>query len=188
MRFHLFRPTRRRPIIAALYGTIVAQARLPVFYRFFGVPDTVRGRLEMIMLHAVLLLRQLEQGALRDVGQVVFDRFCHDMDESLREMGVGDLAVPKQMRGIGQAFYGRQAAYGAALAVSNDELLAAALDRNLFAEGSGEAGGRRLAIYVREAVGQLADQDGFERGELTFPDPEVILRAQRSHGLEELQK
>ncbi|HSB58942.1 MAG TPA: hypothetical protein VLD66_05010 [Methyloceanibacter sp.] len=27
-----------------LYGAIVAQARLPVFYRRFGVPDTLRGR------------------------------------------------------------------------------------------------------------------------------------------------
>ena len=30
-------------------------------------------------------------------------------------MGVGDLAVPKQMRRFGEAFYGRQAAYLAAL-------------------------------------------------------------------------
>ena len=37
------------------------------------------------------------------------------------------------------------------------------------------AGARRLACYVREAVGRLAAQDGFERGELAFPDPEQVL-------------
>ena len=38
---------------------IVAQARSPAFYLAYGVPDTVAGRLDMIMLHLVLLLRQL---------------------------------------------------------------------------------------------------------------------------------
>src|SRR5260370_26170505 len=56
----LFRPTPPDDTIARLYGTIVAQARTPAFYQLYGVPDTVSGRLEMIILHVVLLLRQLE--------------------------------------------------------------------------------------------------------------------------------
>ena len=51
----------------------------------------------------------------RSLGQRLFDTFCRDLDDNLREMGVGDLAVPKQMRRFGEAFYGRQAAYLAAL-------------------------------------------------------------------------
>ena len=74
------------------------------------------------MLHAVLLLAPAGAGAgagppPRPEG---FDAFCRDMDASLREMGVGDLAVPRRMRGIGEAFYGRQAAYRAALADPDD--------------------------------------------------------------------
>ena len=97
MIFRLFRHTPQERIIASLYGTIVAQARVPAFYRSYGVPDTVNGRMEMIMLHAVLLLRRLEGEAppARALGQELFDRFCRDMDESLREMGVGDLEVPR---------------------------------------------------------------------------------------------
>ena len=45
----LFRRTPPEGTIACLYGTIVAQARLPAFYQIYGVPDTVSGRLEMIM-------------------------------------------------------------------------------------------------------------------------------------------
>jgi len=60
----LFRRTPRDDSIARLYGTIVAQARAPAFYRIYGVPDTVNGRLEMIMLHAVLVLRRLESEAI----------------------------------------------------------------------------------------------------------------------------
>src|SRR5215813_6830722 len=97
MIFHLFRRAPRGDTIASLYGTIVAQARSVAFYQSYGVPDTVNGRFEMIVLHAVLLLRRLkaEPELARQLGQGIFDRFCQDMDANLREMGVGDLAVPR---------------------------------------------------------------------------------------------
>jgi cytochrome b pre-mRNA-processing protein 3 len=174
----LFRRTPSEGSIASLYGTIVAQARVPDFYQRYGVPDTVNGRLEMIMLHAVLLLCRVEgeAGPLRDLGQALFDQFCRDMDDSMREMGVGDLAVPRRMRQIGEAFYGRQAAYRAALAASDQDALVAALQRNVY-EGAGAPDCvERLATYVREAVRRLADQDGgrFTRAEIAFPDPGAV--------------
>jgi cytochrome b pre-mRNA-processing protein 3 len=177
MILRLFRHAPREDTIASLYGTIVAQARAPAFYQVYGVPDTVNGRLEMVMLHAVLLLRRLEgeSAPVRALGQGLFDRFCSDMDETMREMGVGDLAVPRKMRRIGAAFYGRQAAYRAALAAPDDQPLAAALERNVFAGVGGGEMAVRLAAYVREAARGLAVQDGFERAQLAFPDPEGVL-------------
>jgi cytochrome b pre-mRNA-processing protein 3 len=177
MILRLFRHTPRADTIASLYGTIVAQARAPAFYQVYGVPDTVNGRLEMVMLHAVLLLRRLEgeRASVRALGQGLFDRFCRDMDETMREMGVGDLAVPRKMRRIGAAFYGRQAAYRVALAAPDDRPLAAALERNVFAGAGGGETAVRLAAYVREAARRLAAQDGFERAQVAFPDPEEVL-------------
>jgi cytochrome b pre-mRNA-processing protein 3 len=176
MIFRWFVPTSRESSIASLYGAIVAQARSPAFYQIYGVPDTVNGRLEMIMLHAVLVLRRLADaaGGSRGLGQGLFDRFCRDMDDNMREMGVGDLAVPRKMRRIGEAFYGRQAAYGVALAAPHNEDLAALLGRNVFA-GAARDGAGRLAAYSRQALRQLAAQDGFERGEISFPDPDQVL-------------
>jgi cytochrome b pre-mRNA-processing protein 3 len=58
-------------------------------------------------------LKPAEGGA--SVSQALFDRFCDDMDANLREMGVGDLTVPKRMQAFGEAFYGRAAAYDLAL-------------------------------------------------------------------------
>ena len=176
MILRLFRRTPRDDTIAALYGTIVAQARAPAFYQIYGVPDTIVGRLEMIMLHAVLVLRRLEREAapVRALGQGLFDRFCRDMDDSMREMGVGDLAVPRKMRRIGQAFYGRQAAYLAALEMPDERPLAAALERNVFAGAAGPEAALRLAGYVREVARGLDAQDGFERAQLAFPDPERV--------------
>jgi len=82
------------------------------------------------------------------------------------------------MRRLGQAFYGRLATYRAALSAADEVPLAAALRRNVFAEASAGAGVDLLAAYVREAVRGLASQNGFERAQLAFPDPEqVMLRA-----------
>jgi len=176
MIFRFFRRAARDDSIASLYGTIVAQARVPAFYQSFGVPDTANGRLEMIMLHVVLLLRRLEAepepggAALRPLGQALFDHFCQDMDANLREMGVGDLAVPRAMRRIGEAFYGRQAAYLAALAADSPLALADVLTRNILEGGSGAD---RLAHYVGETVRALASRDAaaLRRGDCGFPDP-----------------
>ena len=184
MIFSLFR--RAPQTITRLYGTIVAQARAPAFYGPYGVPDTVNGRFEMIVLHLVMLLRRLEcePQPVRQLGQGVFDLFCQDMEGSLREMGVGDLAVPRRMGRIGEAFYGRQAVYGATLAAADPAPLRNALARNVFAldeeapGGLAEAAGvDRLARYVGEAIRHLARQDtaALARGELTFPDPEMGL-------------
>jgi cytochrome b pre-mRNA-processing protein 3 len=176
MIFQLFRRTRDDPSIASLYGTIVARARTKALYQRFGVPDTVNGRLEMILLHLVLLLRRLnEEPDGAPWGQAVFDLFCQDMDDNLREMGVGDLAVPREMQRIGEAFYGRQGAYVTALASGNPEALVEVLKRNVFEGGEG---GEALASYVRAASRALADRDINELrlGNLGFPDPADMTR------------
>jgi cytochrome b pre-mRNA-processing protein 3 len=180
MIFQLFRRTRDDPSIALLYGTIVAQARRPDFYQSFGVPDTVNGRLEMILLHTVLLLRRLEvEPAAGPLGQAIFDLFCQDMDANLREMGVGDLAVPRTMRRIGEAFYGRQAAYRGALDSDDPQALVEVLVRNVLdgRQGQGtDQAAERLAGYVRAATHALAAQDVAElqEGNVGFPDPTTL--------------
>ncbi len=181
MKFQLF----RRPMqdsIASLYGTIVAQARSPIFYRAYGVPDTTTGRLEMILLHTFLFCHRMQGNpeAMRILGQRVFDLFCSDMDGNLREMGVGDLAVPRQMQQIGEAFYGRSAVYEPALAARDEQRLAEALMRNVFAGGAQQLDGpRRLAAYVIAASRQLAGQDDAHLigGRIRFPDAKSFLIA-----------
>ena len=172
--------------IDKLYGAIVAQSRCVAFYTGYGVPDSVEGRFDLIVLHLVLLLAQLDRMApsARHVGQSLFDRFCRDLDANLREMAVGDLAVPKRMRQFGEAFYGRQAAYLAALEGHDGLELEKALARNIFQDvqgmqglnGANETGPRRLARYARALVGQFEGHDkaALLRGAVAFPDPEAI--------------
>jgi cytochrome b pre-mRNA-processing protein 3 len=179
MILNLFRRAPSNTTIAALYGAIVAQARAPEFYTSYGVPDTAQGRLEMIILHAVLLLSRLEaqDGPARPLGQALFDHFCSDVDGNLREMGVGDLAVPRKMKAIAEAFYGRKRAYDAALALPTNEQLEAALGRNVPATiGSDPRCARWLAAYIRECVRRLAatDDAAWLRGRVDFPDPALF--------------
>lgn len=177
MIFPLFRRGATSDTISTLYGTIVAQARTPSFYQDYAVPDTVNGRFDLIVLHLALTLDRLSgEPALRDIGQGLFDRFCEDMDHNLREMGVGDLAVPKQMRRLGEAFYGRSQAYTLALAGKDDRDLIAALKRNIYPESVAETAPARLAAYMREASRELAAQDvaALAAGTLRFPDPRLV--------------
>jgi cytochrome b pre-mRNA-processing protein 3 len=171
---------RRRPpadTIRALYGVIVAQARLPVFYLDYGVPDTVEGRFDMIVLHLAVLTRRIGGSPrLKAISQGVFDLFCQDLDHNLREMGVSDLAVPRRMRGFAEAFYGRSQSYDQALSSRDREAGALAVARNVFAAGKPSAGAQRLTAYMFEAARQLADIDerAVARGVLSFPDPDTI--------------
>ena len=133
---------------------IVAQAREPAFYISYNVPDTVNGRLDLLILHLWLMLRRLRQDAGgAAVSQALFDRFCADMDANLREMGVGDLTVPKRMHAFGEAFYGRSTAYDLAFESGADDL-ALALGRNVL-DGKFSDSARRLADYTRAANGDL---------------------------------
>jgi len=169
---------RRSPksTIAALYGAIVAQARLPVFYAGLGVPDTVLGRFDLIVLHLVLLLRRLRAGeaAHRALAQGVFDAFCRDMDHNLREMGISDQGVPRQMHKVGAAFYGRAQAYEAALAEPGDGL-AAALARNVYGLDEPPVAAVTLATYVRQAVDILSGQElgSLAAGRVSLPVPQA---------------
>lgn len=137
---------------------IVAQARDSAFYVGYGVPDTVDGRFDLVVLHLWMVLRRLGPAAdSQKLAQGLFDHFCGDMDANLREMGVGDMTVPKRMQAFGEAFYGRSVAYDAALAEGHDAL-ARALDKNVF-NGRSPDQARRLADYVEASIAKLAAMD-----------------------------
>jgi cytochrome b pre-mRNA-processing protein 3 len=169
--FNHFRKPRTpsRGTIEAIYGMIVTRAREPLFYQALEVPDTVDGRFDMILLHLWIALSRLEQRDDKELSQALFDHFCSDMDANLREMGVGDLTVPKRMRALGEAFYGRSAAYDRALAEGR-EPLAEALNKNIYNGGNIESA-RRLAAYVADATAvPMGGDEATPTGGLGFPD------------------
>jgi cytochrome b pre-mRNA-processing protein 3 len=151
----LFRKDPRRPVIVALHQRVVAAARHPDLYGPLRVPDTLEGRFEVLTLHVVLVLEALRglSAPADEVGQELVDEVFRQLEASLREMGVGDVVVPKRMKVLAQEFYGRARAYDAALASGDETALAAALTRNVYA---GATPGDALARYVLSARRRLA--------------------------------
>ena len=148
----LTRSPRSDTIARLDYGMIVAQARAAPFYLICGVPDTVNGRFEMVVLTPCwCCAASIRAGPDPPPGAGLFDQFCQDMDGSLREMGIGDLGVPTKMRKIGEAFYGRQAAYGAARIAAACTLIGRCARYRAGGRPIPSAGARQLAPYVRGA-------------------------------------
>ncbi len=156
----LFKKRSDTPPVYDTYGAIVEQARRPVFYAEWFVPDTVTGRFDMISLHMALLFRRLrgDDTTERDYSQAVFDLWFKDMDRSLREMGVTDIGVPKKIQKMGNIFFGLLAALNQALDSGDVDAVAAVLERNVFSEVE-SAGTTQLAQYLMTQDAVLARQD-----------------------------
>lgn len=157
---------------AAIYAGLVVAARQPALYLQGGVADTEDGRFEMLALHVGLMLRRLYVGgpAARPLARALLAAFHADLDQSLRELGVGDLRVGKKVRAMSEALFGRLKAYDAALADADDAPLATALARNALGTDAPSAGAK-LAHYVRAFAAALAamTQDQLAAGEWPAP-------------------
>ncbi len=164
-----------KSVARRLYDTAVARGRLPALYATMGAPDTIEGRFEILILHVILLLDRLngenpEAAALR---QALFDVYLSDLDGALREMSVGDLAMGKRMRKLGQAFYGRARAYGDGLASLPDLAKLEDVIARTVLDGVDGVDPTPLAAYAARGRDSLAsvETNALLAGEVTWPVP-----------------
>ena len=163
------KPRDKTTSVHEAYLSIVNQARRPELYASGGAPDNFDGRFDMMAMHVHLVLRRLRaQGMGRsDIGQDLFDLFFKDMDQAMREAGVGDMGVGKKVQKMVEAFYGRATAYDEvldALPDTNREHMASGiydiLSRNLYPDAAlsaqHEAVLNALATYVLSLDTHLA--------------------------------
>jgi cytochrome b pre-mRNA-processing protein 3 len=143
-----------------IYGVIVTQARRPALYADLGVPDTPSGRYEMVVVHLVLVLERLRTAPRvgADLPRLLVEAFIADMDDSLREMGTGDLTVPKKVRRAATGLYERSVAYQTALAAGDPEALVAVFAEHVYVDADARLA-LRLAAYVQAAAAALAATD-----------------------------
>ena len=107
----------------ALYAKVVQQARSAIFFRAGGMLDHRDGRLEMLWLHLFLLYERLriEPATRADddiarLGEYLAEVAVSDLEQNLRHMGVGDLAVGRRMQKLAKRQYARLAMYRALFA------------------------------------------------------------------------
>jgi cytochrome b pre-mRNA-processing protein 3 len=143
-----------------LYGAIVAQARLPEFYRKLGIPDSLEGRFGLLALNLFAVLHALAAKGPggRELAQGLVDRFSKDMETVLRELGVGDLAIPKKVRELARSSRGFLNRYEAAFS-RGDGALAEAIEASMpTGSSSTSLSSGPLASYVRESVERIGRQ------------------------------
>jgi cytochrome b pre-mRNA-processing protein 3 len=158
MIFSLFKRRRETPSVERLYGDVVAAARAPALYRDLGVPDTVMGRFELLALHVSLLLRRLRAlpPPADSLAQELVDAFFAELDAALRQIGIGDVSVPKKVKKLGEAFYGRAKAYDEALAEdAASDALECALARNVLGRPEEPMLAAALALHARRKAEAL---------------------------------
>lgn len=163
-----------------LYERIVTQARSHAFYRDCAVPDTMEGRSEMIFLHLFLVLERLklEGSEGQKLGQHVMECLFTDMDDAFRQIGIGDMGVPRRIQKTAAALSERVLDYGGALQQEADSLRLA-VGRHIFGgdfqQASAPAG--RIANYILDARRALRSlpSENLLNGVAWFPDPEQLL-------------
>ena len=169
-------PWRRHdPHAAEIYGAIVAQARLPVFYHGFGVPDTLEGRFVVLSLHLFAVLHRLKAGGAQalPMAQQLADRFTADMETVLRELGVGDLKIPKKVRGLAASGAALLGDYEEAIGRGEGALAATIAGALPLEEKCANAAAARLTPYLTKMIRYLETQplQDLCAGTLTFPEP-----------------
>lgn len=160
-RFGSSRISHEEAVAADLYASIVSQARQPGFFASLGVPDSVDGRYELIMLHGAAVINRLKDHGdkAEAVNQALFDALFTDVDDNLRELGVGDLRVGSKVRSMAQSLHGRAVAFEQALADPNPETLEDVIDRNTYATVSpDQAQIKAMADYYRQLAAKLSQQ------------------------------
>lgn len=171
------------PPARALYERVILQSRQEPFYTILGVPDTTDGRFELLLLHMALLMRRLrqEEEAGAQLRQTLFDTLIFDLDQSLRESGVGDLKVGPKLKVMGEAYYGRSKAYDDGLNSLENAQLEEAIERNLFGTVTHSLPGAAatVASYMRSVMRSLNGQNGSDlmAGKVEFPEVPDTLEA-----------
>ncbi len=108
----------------------------------------------MLILHTGLVVARLGRDpATREAGTRLAELFFEDMDRTLREDGVGDVAVPKRIKKIAAAFYGRLTAYETA---PDRAALVDAVARNVYDGRPPEGAAEALATYIGQTVAALS--------------------------------
>jgi cytochrome b pre-mRNA-processing protein 3 len=153
----LFGTGSAKKMAADLCSSLDLRAREPVFFARLGVPDTIDGRFDLVVLHAWLVLERLRELNMKDVSQAFVNLLFVSFDESLRELGVGDIGIGHRVKKMADAFYGRLSAYGSA---TEQAALEHAIRRNIFRTEEGhDADVAAISDYVRSAQAHVVGCD-----------------------------
>lgn len=162
--------TFQKQVAPDLYQAALQGAREEIFYAQHGVPDSFDGRFDLMLLHLFCILDPLVgHDEYDDLSQYVFDVTFRNMDQTLREMGIGDMGIPKHMKRMMKAFNGRMHSYREATHTGDDEVMHDVLKRNLFGTAEGDVSKESIEAvseFIRHNYKQ--DPEDIAQGRVKF--------------------
>ena len=95
---------RKKQHLIDLYSILLTLSRNKFFYQSMHLPDTFESRIYLMFFHfSILLIIFKIKG--KEFDQKTYDYFFHNIENNLREMGLGDVAVNKKMKDLNKIFY-----------------------------------------------------------------------------------
>ena len=116
---------------ASLYRGLMSAALAPEAYVAGIVADDLDHRVQMVSLHAAILVWQLTRRPERPLNRLpqhIHTRVFDGFDASLRETGVGDASIARKVRKMGEHYYGLGQATAACLSGPESERISALSD------------------------------------------------------------
>jgi cytochrome b pre-mRNA-processing protein 3 len=165
----------RREAAEKIYDSIVAQSRNPVFYVRCGVPDTLSGRFDMLVIHMFIVMQNLKLGANEGklLGKEIIEAFVREMDSMVRDLGVADIYVGQEVRKIADLFYRQLVVYTNAVEQKNKGALAEAIWKS-FQSGdeNADVAADELSNYIFQAIKNVGEMplNLLLQGHLNFPE------------------
>ncbi len=145
----------------AVYERLMEASRASEFYQEMGVPDSFDGRFDCLIAHTFMVVEVLKEKDFEraeSFNQALFDRIFVQMHITLREIGVGDVGIPKHQQKMMKAFNGRVHAYSDAIKAGELEDV---LVRNLYGtvDAPDDKAVKAFADYMGKSLDALRKLD-----------------------------
>ena len=87
-----------------MYNTLLTLSRNIFFYKKIELADNFETRIYLMFIHYSIILIALKKKSIK-FSQKSYDKFFHNIENNLREMGFGDVSVNKKMKEFNNLFY-----------------------------------------------------------------------------------
>ena len=88
----------------SLYNTLLTLSRNIFFYRDIKLADTFETRIYLMFFHFSIMMIIFKEKNMK-FNQKSYDSFFHNIENDLRELGLGDVAVNKRMKEMNKLLY-----------------------------------------------------------------------------------
>lgn len=123
----------KEDIVIRVYEVIVEEERKKRFYEKFKVNDKKIGSYEMIQMNIFIEIKRMkgENNEMKEIEKEIEEELLKDVDNQIREMGIGDKGVKKSMKKIERMFYGRVGEYGEEMDENDEKEIDEEIKRNI---------------------------------------------------------